>query len=141
MTFYQRRLPHWHPEGKSLFLTWRLYDSLPTDRHVAPNGLTGGKAFVWVDRYLDQARYGPAWLRRPEVAEVGVNALQFGQRNLEQYRLHAWVVMANHVHVLLTPQVAPQKILQSLKGFSAKEANKLLQRTGAPFWQREYYDH
>ncbi|HEV2246813.1 MAG TPA: transposase [Terriglobia bacterium] len=29
MTFYRRNLPHWHPEGKSIFLTWRLFGSLP----------------------------------------------------------------------------------------------------------------
>src|SRR6266851_4602302 len=29
MTFYRRNLPHWHPEGKSIFITWRLYGSLP----------------------------------------------------------------------------------------------------------------
>jgi hypothetical protein len=27
MTFYRRNLPHWHPEGKSIFITWRLYGS------------------------------------------------------------------------------------------------------------------
>jgi hypothetical protein len=31
MTFYRRNLPHWHPEGKPIFLTWRLYGSLPKD--------------------------------------------------------------------------------------------------------------
>jgi REP element-mobilizing transposase RayT len=49
--------------------------------------------------------------------------------------------MANHVHLLVTPYVDPQKILHSLKTFSAREANKLLDRVGMPFWQREYYDH
>jgi putative DNA methylase len=31
--------------------------------------------------------------------------------------------------------------MQSLKGFTAREANKILRRTGEPFWQRESYDH
>src|SRR6266851_3973849 len=31
MAFYRRNLPHWHPEGASIFLTWRLYGSLPVD--------------------------------------------------------------------------------------------------------------
>ena len=31
--------------------------------------------------------------------------------------------------------------MQSLKGFTARDANLLLDRTGLPFWQREYYDH
>lgn len=29
MTFYRRNLPHWHPAGASLFVTWRLYGTLP----------------------------------------------------------------------------------------------------------------
>jgi REP element-mobilizing transposase RayT len=48
--------------------------------------------------------------------------------------------MPNHVHVLL-PLVDPSKLLHSVKGFSAREANKLLGRSGEPFWQRESYDH
>ena len=57
------------------------------------------------------------------------------------YRLGAFVVMANHMHVLLFPLVPPNKLLQSLKGFTAQEANRLLGRTGNPFWQPETYDH
>jgi type I restriction enzyme R subunit/putative DNA methylase len=49
--------------------------------------------------------------------------------------------MPNHVHVLLTPFITASKLLQSVKGFSAREANKILGRTGEPFWQAESYDH
>jgi hypothetical protein len=49
--------------------------------------------------------------------------------------------MANHVHVLLLPLVPPSRLLKSLKGSTAREANRLLGRTGEPFWQRESYDH
>src|SRR4051812_17471390 len=49
--------------------------------------------------------------------------------------------MPNHVHLLLRPLVTPSKVFHSLKGFTAREANKALGRTGAPFWQRESYDH
>src|SRR3989442_1354477 len=28
-TFYRRKLPHWHPDGATFFVTWRLKDSLP----------------------------------------------------------------------------------------------------------------
>ena len=60
---------------------------------------------------------------------------------LGHYQLHAFVVMPNHVHVLLTPRLPPSRLLQSLKGFTAREANRILGRTGEPFWQRESYDH
>jgi hypothetical protein len=49
--------------------------------------------------------------------------------------------MPNHVHVLITPLAPVPKIMHSLKGYTAREANLLLDRTGLPFWQRESYDH
>jgi putative transposase len=49
--------------------------------------------------------------------------------------------MPNHVHVLITPKHPVPAIMQSLKGFTAREANLILGRTGQPFWQRESYDH
>jgi hypothetical protein len=50
-------------------------------------------------------------------------------------------VMANHVHLLLLPSISPSLLLKSLKGATAREANRLLNRTGEQFWQRESYDH
>jgi REP element-mobilizing transposase RayT len=49
--------------------------------------------------------------------------------------------MSNHVHVLIRPLQQPTRLLQSLKGTTAREANLILVRTGQPFWQRESYDH
>jgi hypothetical protein len=49
--------------------------------------------------------------------------------------------MANHVHVLLFPEISPGRLLKSFKAHTAREANRLLGRTGEPFWQRESYDH
>jgi putative transposase len=60
---------------------------------------------------------------------------------LGQYELGTYAIMANHVHVLLLPKVAPSRLLQSLKGATARQANLLLGRTGETFWQAESYDH
>jgi REP element-mobilizing transposase RayT len=49
--------------------------------------------------------------------------------------------MANHVHALLLPLISPPRLLQSLKGATAREANRILGRTGETFWQAESYDH
>ena len=49
--------------------------------------------------------------------------------------------LANHVHLLVWPRVSPSRFLQTLKGYTAREANRLLGRTGQPFWQAESYDH
>ena len=141
MSLSRRRLPHWWPEGRPLFLTWRLHGTLPPNRYLTPDGPTSGQAFVCIDRYLDRAGYGPAWLRRDDVAQIVADSLHFGRQNLGHYHLHAWVVMANHVHVLLTPLMSPSQLQKSLKGFTARAANQILGRTGEPFWQRESYDH
>jgi REP element-mobilizing transposase RayT len=54
---------------------------------------------------------------------------------------YQYVIMANHVHLLIQPKIAPDHLLKSLKGASAREANRMLGRTGEPFWQKESYDH
>jgi len=49
--------------------------------------------------------------------------------------------MPNHVHLLVEPLVEPAKLLQSVKGFSARKANQVLSLACEPFWQGESYDH
>ena len=70
-----------------------------------------------------------------------VEAIQYGAAVLGHYHLHAYVVMPNHVHLLVTPVVALRTLTKSLKGITAKRANALLALTGTPFWQEESYDH
>jgi putative transposase len=139
VSFHRRRLPHWYLDGIPLFLTWHLEGSLPRGLYPPPQKASSGQAFVWMDRYLDTARSGPLFLRQPAIAQLVVNSLVKGEQ-LGHYQLHAWVVMANHVHVLLTPQCHPSRLIASLKGATAREANKLLGLTGQPFWQSECYD-
>jgi putative transposase len=95
---------------------------------------------VWMDRHLDSRNTGPLFLRRREIASVVVESL-FRGVELSHYQLGAFVIMPNHVHALLLPQVLPSRLSKSLKGATAREANRLLTRTGEPFWQRESYDH
>ena len=93
-----------------------------------------------MDRYLDTTRLGPSFLRRPEAAGLVVATLQ---RGLDKglYDLRAFVVMSNHVHILFRPQQRASRLLQWLKGTTARDANQMLTRTGKPFWQRESYDY
>ena len=93
-----------------------------------------------MDRVLDHARTGPLWMKMPEIADVVEAAVLDGARRFQRYELHAYVVMANHVHLLVTPRVQMPKWLAPLKGYTAHEANRLLARKGA-FWQDESYDH
>jgi REP element-mobilizing transposase RayT len=155
-------LPHLKREGASYFVTFRLAGTLPKDvllrfkadreaivsqAHAAKRPLTWQEQeelFRWyssrVDKYLD-AGHGDCWLAKPNVADFVANAIQFhaGQR----FDLHAWAVMPNHVHAVLRPRAewTLSKILKGWKGFTAREVNKLLKRTGIPLWQVESYDH
>jgi putative transposase len=49
--------------------------------------------------------------------------------------------MANHVHLLITPKVAIERITKGIKGVSSRKANLILGRTGTIFWQQESFDH
>jgi len=142
MAFYQRRLPHCHVAGQPLFVTFRLRGSLPHHRVFPPEHITNdGRAFATMDRLLDTASTGPFALRQPEIAALVVDALRKGDGQLRRYLLHAFVVMPNHVHTLITPHIAPARWLGPLKGSTAHEANRSLGTTGQQFWQDESYDH
>jgi REP element-mobilizing transposase RayT len=135
--FHTRRLPHWHAFGRSIFLTWRLHGSLPVSRRF-PTKISSGQAFVAMERLLDNAMTGPRYLGRPEIAVIVEDAIV--SRHGRQYELHCWVVMPNHVHLLITPLENVSKAMQSLKRFTARECNRAFGLTGQPFWQEESYD-
>jgi REP element-mobilizing transposase RayT len=90
-----------------------------------------------LESYLDRG-LGECWLRQPVIAELTEGALRFFDG--ERYQLGAWVVMPNHVHLLVDVWEVPlSELVKSWKDFTAKKANRLLQRQGA-FWEREYLD-
>jgi REP element-mobilizing transposase RayT len=157
MTFYSRNLPHWHPEGRAIFLTWRLYGSLPkgcsggtaipvcarTERTGKSAGATAkdwGRRFRIVDAELDRASHGPLWLRDPLIAGYVEETIIRGAE-LQHYELHAFVIMPNHVHILLEPHRPLAKITNAIKGVAARDANATLGRIGKHFWQDESFDH
>ncbi len=142
MSYYERNLPHWHPEGRAIFLTWRLYGSLPREfvKRLEKLHSNPGKQFLVADQRLDAAATGPRWLSDPEIAGYAEDAIKRGAE-LGQYVLHAYVVMPNHVHVLLDARASLRRITGGIKGTSAREANKTLHRTGRAFWQDESFDH
>jgi len=100
-----------------------------------------GKKFLRLDRELDQARDGPTWLRDVRLAKIVADSLLNGAEGLRLYRLSAYVIMSNHVHILIWPKALLYRITKSIKGYSARECNKLLDRTGEKFWQEESFDH
>ena len=69
-----------------------------------------------------------------------VEALVHGECVRNDYGLFAWVVMSNHVHMVLEPHRSLSETMRWLKTATAVRANRLLGRTGQAFWQREYFD-
>jgi REP element-mobilizing transposase RayT len=155
------RLPHWEKEGASYFITFRLADSLP--KSVLDRIESERQAIVktanqlhrilsaderrkiqrlstpTIEQFLDNSA-GACHLRNPVIAEEMANTLRHFDQT--RYRLFAWCIMPNHVHVVvrLFPGETLAAVVHSWKSFSAKRANKIL-GVGGAFWQREYYDH
>jgi len=99
------------------------------------------ESFARQDRNPDRIQSGPIWLKDPRIADIIVSALIHGDRVRACYDLFSWVVMPNHVQAVLKPHQHLPEIMRWLKAATAIRANRLLRRSGAPFWQREYYDH
>jgi putative transposase len=131
---YRRNLPHFQPDGAALFITFRLFGtlSLASGRD--------GRSFALADLELERTPRGPTWLKQAPVAELVTETIRFGEQGRELYELVAFVVMPNHVHILIHPRVPAPKITQFVKGVSAKGANELLGRKGQRFWQDESFD-
>jgi REP element-mobilizing transposase RayT len=124
----------------ALFLTWRLHGTLPPD-HVQPRQLAGGRQFASIDRLLDRRVAGPDWLGQPEIAEIVAGTLQSHARVHGHFELHAWVVMPNHVHALLTPAEGAARMLGRWKEAAGRLALQTLGLAGQPFWHRDPLFH
>ena len=163
---YHRKLPHFQPAEATFFVTFRLEGSIPikTIRRLRENydlmrrGILAQKDltekeqrelmyveqkkfFVSTDDYLDNNLNEPYWLREKEVAEIVAEAMQY--RDGKQYELHAYTIMPNHVHMMMTllPK-APvlHKVMQDMKKFTGLHCNRQIARDGQ-FWEDESYDH
>jgi len=90
-----------------------------------------------IERFLRKG-YGDCWLAHESITSIV--AKTFTLFDDRRYKLFAWCIMPNHVHVVLQPWThSLVAILASWKRFTARKANALLKRKGA-FWQGESYD-
>ncbi|HMQ46968.1 MAG TPA: transposase [Saprospiraceae bacterium] len=98
--------------------------------------------FKKFDDFLDGNLNEPHFLKNPAVAALNAQALHFYEEKL--YKLWAYCIMSNHVHVLLTllPEAPPLwKVMQDIKKYTGTQGNKILGRKGEKFWEDESYDH
>lgn len=154
----RRNLPHRTQEGCTYFLTWRLGDCLPLDvlarwkreraefivAHPSPWDLMTQRdydiKFVRrMERWVDKG-HGSCVLKQPAIREIMVNSLRFF--NGARYELDAFVVMPNHVHVLVTPNEPHhlRDVLHSWKSFTSTMINRALGTRGQ-LWMEESFNH
>ena len=157
--YYKRRLPHIQIAGATYFITFRLVNSLPTavlnklaEEKQKINKLSVDQKetayqawFAKYDDYLDKTLHGNPYLKNEQIANMIAESIQF--RDGKTYDLISYCIMPNHAHLVFTPfEKLPgiyfglTEILHSLKRYTARESNKILQKRGA-FWQDESYDH
>ena len=137
--YTRNRLPHCDAPGLIQAITFRLADALPREvlQRIARLRDDADKRRQ-LEHWMD-AGLGSCLLADPRCAGIVQQALRYHDGN--KYRLLAWCVMPNHVHVLIEPAegVPLADILHAWKSYTAKRINRLLGRSGR-VWQREYYD-
>ena len=123
--------------------------------------------FIKYEQILDSIKFGRKWLDNQLISSVVKDALHY--REGKDYKLITYTIMPNHVHIIFKPINFVERtglsgydgllaqthtrnerrissfykvteIMKSLKWYTAKEANKILNRKGM-FWQHESYDH
>lgn len=150
-------LPHWQQDKATYFLTFRLADSIPVclldewrqerilwqAEHPKPwtpeTEAENHKLFsTRIDRHLDQG-LGSCLLGDAANAAQVADAFQYFDHT--RYLLHAWVIMPNHIHLLLSlgESIDLGKTIASWKRFTATKINRQEQSSG-PIWQKNYFD-
>lgn len=134
-------LPHCDKPGLIQMVTFRLDDAMPVVRRHEWEALHAiedeRERRTQLEAYLDRG-HGACHLKSPAIAQIVEDALLF--HDAQRYRLCAWVVMPNHVHVLFEEWSVPmEKVLYTWKRFTATQANRRLRLEGR-LWQAEYWD-
>lgn len=154
----RRHLPHWTADAMIYWVGFRLADSLPQDKlnqwreerdiwlRQNPQPWNDAQWHDYTirfgarfDEWLD-AGCGSCALARPEVrAEVRECILRFDG---ERLRVHAVVIMPNHVHMLIEPlgENKLSQLMKGIKGASARRTNQIMGTSGQ-FWRDESFDH
>jgi REP element-mobilizing transposase RayT len=134
-------LPHLDFPSTEQSITYRLANAMPAERrpewqHVLriENDTERRRK---IEAYVD-AGHGSCLLRDPRIATIVEESLWHFDG--ERYHLLAWVVMPNHVHVLIEMTEMPlPKIIECWKSFTSRACGKVLGRRGQ-FWQEDYFD-
>jgi type I restriction enzyme R subunit/putative DNA methylase len=145
-------MPHFDSHHVIQHVTFHLADSLPAsvmarleeELRTVPPERQDAERRRQVEAWID-AGHGCCLFREPAAACLVQDTFLFFDG--ERYRLLAWVVMPNHVHVLFQPLEGwtMARIVASWKSFTGRRLSSLLPASpGANavhrVWHREYWD-
>jgi len=129
-------LPHISLKGYYQFVTFRTYDSIDSfilklSAIILPDKIKQYK----IDRYLDFSHNG---------RYLNDNILLYLRDYLlscdgKLFELIAFSIMPNHIHLLFRETIPLTKVMQTFKGTTAFEINKMLKKSGK-FWANGYFD-
>lgn len=165
----ERLRPHWSQAGAIVFITFRTIDSMPREvlerwereKHawLDQRGVRQGRHWKDVvphlepklraeftrhfqrcrEDFLDTCR-GACVLRDPKCSRIVADSLLYF--DADRYLMGDFVVMPNHVHLLVafSTESMMQKQCESWLHFTAREINRRTNQSGH-FWQQEPFDH
>lgn len=150
-TFTRRNLPHLYYDEGTYFITYRLRNSLPaniikrlreeTNLLKETDDIREKRIFKKYDQLLhNNSSAGDKVLTRPDIAKINEDKLH--EIDGKDYNLICYCIMPNHIHLvfsLLKNNRGISKIMQSIKGASSREINKILNTEGR-LWQDESFD-
>lgn len=121
--------------------------NLPESERFEQMDIAQKRFFVAYDNLLDTIQNDTNYLKQPEVANIVKNAIFY--KDGIDYDLFAYCIMSNHVHLVIDTAIQLEtptktyrnidKIMHSIKSYTAQVINKLLGRQGT-FWQEESFD-
>ena len=150
------KMPHWFQAHKTMFITFRLADSLPhhiieeflADRAVMREELKviGNKSRKFYEELMEHKMeswlnngHGNCILGNANVRQIAVGALR--HYNFKEYLLHSFIIMPNHLHILLSPLTEKpiNTVIGRIKGFTSFKIKKLL-GIDSEIWQQGMFD-
>ncbi len=151
-SFWRGHLPHWQVAGGRYFVTLRLAGSLPRAVSLRLRGeLAAAKGptrstiqrriFREIETWLDRVDPACNQLADPRIAKLVTDAID-GHAARGWWTMHTYVIMPSHLHLFFSLQRAGlSETLTPFKRYTARKANRILNRTGGKFWQEEWFDH
>lgn len=151
LSFWRGRLPHWEVADGVYFVTLRVAGCLPVtvrreldatlaDVDESDYVIKSRRYFVKLEQWLDH-HHEIEWLTEPDVAQV-IEAAFSEYEAQGVWKLHAYVVMPNHLHWFFSPgNRSMSQAVRGFKRFTGRECNVVLRREGKRFWEVEWFDH